>query len=57
MLDREQSELGTGWGSYAVILLVSLLIAKFNGMSVHCYVVALFSALRTEFEVCCQNET
>ena len=38
--------LGTGWGSYAVILLVSplvsLTIAKFNGVSVHCFVVAHF---------------
>lgn len=36
----------TGQGSYAVILLVPLLgsltIAKFNSMSVHCFVVALF---------------
>ena len=36
----------TGGGSYAVILLVSslgsLTIAKFNGVSVHCFVVALF---------------
>ena len=36
----------TGWGSYAVILLVlpleSLTIAKFNGVSVHCFVVAFF---------------
>ena len=35
--------------SYAIILLVSLLgsltIAKFNGLSVHCFVVAHFSAL------------
>ena len=49
MLDRKQSELGTGRGSYAVILLVSplgsLTIAKFKGVSVHCFVVALFSAL------------
>ena len=40
MLDRKQSELGAGWGSYAVILLVSslgsLTIAKFNGLNVHC---------------------
>ena len=47
VLDRKQSELGTGRGSYAVILLVSplgsLTIAKFNGMSVHCFVVAHFS--------------
>ena len=46
MLDRKQSELGTGRGNYAVILLVSplgsLTIAKFNGVSVHCSVVALF---------------
>ena len=47
MLDRKQSELGAGWGSYAVILLVSslgsLTIAKFNGLNVHCFVVAHFS--------------
>ena len=49
MLDRKQSKLGTGWGSYTVILLVlplgSLTIVKFNGVSVHCFVVALSSAL------------
>ena len=49
MLDCKQSELGTGWGSYAIILLVPLLgsftIAKFNGVSVYCFVVAHFSAL------------
>ena len=49
VLDSKQNELGTGRGSYAVILLVSLLgspmIAKFNGMGVHCFAVALFSAL------------
>ena len=49
MLDRKQSELGTAGGSYAVILLllplVSLTIAKFNGLSVYCSVVAHFSAL------------
>ena len=49
MLDRKQSKLGTGWGSYTVIMLVSplgsLTIAKFNDVSVHCFVVALFSAL------------
>ena len=37
MLDRKQSELGTGRGSYTIILLVSplvsLTIAKFNGLS------------------------
>ena len=46
MLDCKQSELGTGRGSYAIILLVlplgSLTIAKFKGVSVHCFVVALF---------------
>ena len=40
MLDRKQSELGAGWGSYAVIFLVSslgsLTITKFNGLTVHC---------------------
>ena len=49
VLDCKQSELGTGWDSYTVILLVSplgsLTIAKFNGVSVCCSVVALFSAL------------
>ena len=49
MLDRKQAELGTGRGNYAVILLVSplgsLTIAKFNGLNVHCFVVAHFSAL------------
>ena len=54
MLDRKQSELGTGQGSYVVILLVSplgsLTIAKFNGVSLHCFVVALFSALY----ICCE---
>ena len=58
MLDRKQSELGTGLGSYAVILLVSLLvslmIAKFNGSSVHCSVVANFSALYVYyFQISC----
>ena len=47
VLDRKQSELGRGEvASYAIILLVSLLgsltIAKFNDLSVHCFVVALF---------------
>ena len=43
MLDCKQSELGTGWGSYAVVLLVSpLTIAKCNGLSERCFVVALF---------------
>ena len=49
VLDRKQDELGAGWGSYAVILLVSslgsLTITKFNGLNVHCFVVAHFSAL------------
>ena len=49
VLERKQSELGTGRGSYTVILLVSplgsLTIAKFNDASVHCFVVALFLAL------------
>ena len=49
MLDHKQSELGTGRGSYTVILLVlplgSLTIAKFNGVSVYCFVVDLFPAL------------
>ena len=48
-LTVSKSELSTGWGSYAVILLVSSLgslsIAKFNGLNVHCFVVAHFSAL------------
>ena len=46
---HQASYVGTGRGSYTIILLVlplgSLTIAKFNGMSVHCFVVALFSAL------------
>ena len=56
MLDRKQSELGAGQGSYAVILLVSplvsLTIAKFNGLSERClFFVALFSAFTyTTFE-------
>ena len=49
MLDRKQSKLDIGQGSYAVILLVwpfgSLTIAKFNGVSLHCFVVAVYSAL------------
>ena len=51
VLDRKQSELGTGQGSYAVILLVSplvsLTIAKFNGVSEHCFVVAQLCAYTT----------
>ena len=52
--------LGTGRGSYAVILLVlpfgSCMIAKFNGMIVHCFVVALFSALYVYyFRISCPN--
>ena len=54
MLDRKQSELGTGRGSYVVILLVSPLgsvtIAKFNGVGVHCFVVALFLAFTYTME-------
>ena len=42
VLDRKQSKLGTGWDSCAVISLGSLTIAKFNGVSMHCFVVALF---------------
>ena len=46
MLARKQSEILTGQRSYAVILLVSplgsLTIAEFNGVSVHCFVAALF---------------
>ena len=46
MLSRKQSEILTKWGSYAVILLVSplgsLTIAKFNGVRVHRFVVAVF---------------
>ena len=49
MLDCKQSELGTGRGRYAIILLVPLLgsltIAKFYGVSVYCFVAAHFSAL------------
>ena len=40
VLNRKQSEILTGQGNYAVILLVLLLgslkIAKFRGVSVHC---------------------
>ena len=46
VLNHKLSEILTGRGSYTVILLVaplgSLTIAKFNGVSVHCFVVALF---------------
>ena len=39
VLDHKQSEFGSGWGSYVVILLVlplgALAIVKFNGVSVH----------------------
>ena len=46
MLNRKQSEILTGQGSYAVILLVLLLgslkIAKFSGVSVHCNFPAFF---------------
>ena len=49
MLNRKQSEILTGQGSYAVILLVLLLgslkIAKFSGVSVHCNISSFFSAL------------
>ena len=49
MLVRKQSELGAGQDSYAVVLLVPLLvpltIAKFNSLSELCFVVAFFSAL------------
>ena len=49
MLNRKQSEILTGQGSYAVILLVLLLgslkIAKFSGVSVHCNFSSFFSAL------------
>ena len=60
MLDRKQSKLGTGRGSYAVILLVSplgsLTIVKFNGLSLHCFVVALFSALYVQyFRISCPH--
>ena len=46
---------GRGGGSYAVILLVSrfgsLTIPKFNSVSVHCFVVALFQlCMYTTFE-------
>ena len=54
----KKSELGRGPGSYAVILLVSPLgsvtIAYFNRVSVHCFVVALFSALYVySFQISC----
>ena len=45
MLDRKKSELGTGLGNYAIVLLVSLLvplmIAKFIGLSEHLFVIPL----------------
>ena len=51
MLNCKQSEILTGRGSYAVILLVSplesLTIAKFNSVSVHCFVVRSFFLLCT----------
>ena len=58
MLNCELSEIPTGRGSYAVILLVSLLgslkIVQFNGVSVHCFVVAHFSALYVYyFQISC----
>ena len=57
-LTIKRSELGTGWCSYTVILLVSplgsLTVAKFNGVSVHSFVVALFSALYIPyFQISC----
>ena len=46
VLDRKQTDLGRGRGSCAIILLVSPFgsptIAKFNGVRVHCFAVALF---------------
>ena len=49
VLNLKQSEILTGQGSYTVILLLlpleSLTIAKFNGVSVHCFVEPFFSAL------------
>ena len=49
VLSHKQSEILTGQGSYAIVLLVSplgsLTIAKCNGVSVYCSVVAHFSAL------------
>ena len=55
VLNLKQSEILTGQGSYAVILLVlpleSLTIAKFNSVSVYCFVVALFQlCMYTAFE-------
>ena len=51
MLNRKQSEILTGQGSYAVILLVLLLgslkIAKFSGVSVHCNFSSFFFQLCT----------
>ena len=44
-LDHKQSELDTGHGSYAIVLvvapLVSLTIAKFISLSEHCFVAAI----------------
>ena len=45
VVDHKQSELGTGCGSYAVVLLVSLLVSlmitKFIGLRERCFVLAL----------------
>ena len=53
---HKQSELGTGWGSYAVALLVSLLIslmiAKFIGLRERCFVLALCTYTTFEYLVC-----
>ena len=55
MLYSKQSEILTGRRSYAVILLVSALgsltIAKFNSVSVHCFVVIAIFQLSMDLYV------
>ena len=42
VLDRKQSELGTGWGSYATVLVAIGMIAKFISLIERCFVAAIF---------------
>ena len=50
MLDHKQSELGTGWGSYATVLVAVGMIAKFISLIERCFVAAIFfSALYTDY--------
>ena len=56
MLDHKQSEIGTGQGSYAIVLvvapLVSLAIAKFISLSEHCFVAAIvYTTLKILFHI------